>query len=220
MEKMENMEFKRVAFGGYSAKQVDETVARLMRDIGKKDEQIAEYGAKFKELYEKIENMENQQVAERALVADMIISARQEAETIRGTARLDAETIIGEAHQEAETMVGTARNEADGIASDAKNNAESILSEAQRESEQIKTKTKHEAGAIRRQILNEYAQFETDMNGIAESYRFAKEQLRTMFDSSETRIVQVMNNVRQMLPEADDSADLQADIETVDVEVL
>ena len=83
---MENITLKRVAFG-YSPKQVDGVIDRLISDIEHKDEQLARFGKKFKELSNNLEDMERQQILERALIADIMISARKEAEMTLSNAR-------------------------------------------------------------------------------------------------------------------------------------
>jgi len=194
---MENMEFKKV-FLGYSPKQVDETISRLTADIEQKDEKLAVYGEKFKELDEKLENLESLQLAERAMIADMMITARQDSERI----------------------LGIAQSEADNISADAKDSAELIVTEAWKVSERIKADSENEAGAIRRQIRNGYSQFESDMNSIAETARIAREQLQTMFETSENRIMQTIKSVQQMLPETESPVALLENSATADFELM
>ena len=180
---MESIGFNKTVFG-YNPKQVDEAVDKLMSDIEQKDAQIAKYGEKFKELNDKLEALDKQQIAERAIIADMMISARQDAMK----------------------MLDLARGEADMIASDAKHNAESVIANAELESIRMTSVAENEVDAIRRRIHEEYAQTEMDMRDIAESARHAKDQMIMMFEASEGRIAQLMDNVRQLLPEAGSGA--------------
>ena len=182
---MENIGFKRVVFG-YNPKQVDEAVDCLIADVEEKDAQIARYGEKFEKLNEQLEALEKRQTAERALIADMMISARQDAAM----------------------MLDIAREEADMIAAEAKQSAEGIVTDAQQESERITTGAENEADAVRRRVHEGYAQTEMDIRDMIESARYAKEQLQLMFEASEDRVAQMLEAVRKMLPEAGDTAKL------------
>ena len=170
--------FKRVSLG-YNPEEVDRTIDKLIAENKQKDMQIEEYKAKFQELDARFDALDKQQIADRTLIANTMIAARQDAGRV----------------------LEHAKNEADRIVGEASDQAKGIVEEANQEAKRIVTGAEAIADEINNRINNEYMQTKSVLLGITESTRDAKAELIQMFEASENRLLEMLDNVGQMLPE-------------------
>ena len=183
--------FKRASLG-YNPEEVDKVIDKFIAERKLKDMQLEEHRAKIQELESRFESLEKQQVADRTLIADTMIAARQDAGKV----------------------LGLAQNEADRIVSEANDRAKTIISDAHQESTRIITEAGKVESEIHHRINSEYLTIKTAVLGVAESSRSAKTQLTQMFETSESTLIKMLDNLQLMLPETASASDSSANIES------
>jgi cell division septum initiation protein DivIVA len=191
-----DIEFNRI-FRGYDPKKVDEAIDWFIAEGAEKDRQIEKFNEKFERLSDSLKELEEQRVAERLQIADVMAVARKDAKEVMDQAHGDAFVILEEARQDiarmtadAQRILETARKEADALTAAANHQSMLILSQAQRD-----------ADAVYNQIYNEFAQAETKMREIINYSKYAGEQLKEKFSNIEERSLYALDSIRPMLPQ-------------------
>ena len=164
---------------GYNPEEVDQVIDKFLTEGKEKDLQIEEFKTKYNELQARFEALEKQQNADRTHIANTMIAARQDAVKILEQAKNDADSAANEASGRAETIIAQAHQE-----------AKRIISEAGKVADDIHNRT-----------INDFAQTEAVVLKLAEASRKAKAELTGMFESTESGLMQMLENIRQMLPE-------------------